>query len=57
MGRLGRLTVSHCQKSAKAGKRYVLTVAEAITGLLETYHVPHATARNTILGLEKQVLW
>ncbi|KAK4807120.1 hypothetical protein QYF61_018461 [Mycteria americana] len=24
---------------------------------LETYPVPHATARNTILGLEKQVLW
>ncbi|GAB0210275.1 hypothetical protein GRJ2_003493300 [Grus japonensis] len=23
----------------------------------ETYPVPHATARNTILGLEKQVLW
>ncbi|RMC12165.1 hypothetical protein DUI87_11301 [Hirundo rustica rustica] len=26
-------------------------------GRLETYPVPHATAWNTILGLEKQVLW
>ncbi|KAK4810450.1 hypothetical protein QYF61_004230 [Mycteria americana] len=32
-------------------------MVEATTGCLETYHVPHATARNTILGLEKQVLW
>ncbi|RMC19510.1 hypothetical protein DUI87_04122 [Hirundo rustica rustica] len=39
------------------GKHYVLTVMEATTGWLETYPVPHATARNTILGLEKQVLW
>ncbi|GAB0206566.1 hypothetical protein GRJ2_003122200 [Grus japonensis] len=39
------------------GKRYVLTMVEATTGWLETYPVPHATARNTILGLEKQVLW
>ncbi|RMC21417.1 hypothetical protein DUI87_02283 [Hirundo rustica rustica] len=39
------------------GKRYVLTMVEATTGWLETYTVPHATARNTILGLEKQVLW
>ncbi len=39
------------------GKRYVLTMVEATTGWLETYAVPHATARNTILGLEKQVLW
>ncbi|RMC10271.1 hypothetical protein DUI87_13073 [Hirundo rustica rustica] len=30
---------------------------EATTGWLETYPVPHATARNTILGLEKQILW
>ncbi|RMB93691.1 hypothetical protein DUI87_29921 [Hirundo rustica rustica] len=41
----------------RQGKRYVLTVVEATTGWLETYPVPHATARNTILGLEKQVLW
>jgi len=34
----------------------VLTVVEATTGWLETYPVPHATYRNTILGLEKQVL-
>ncbi|RMC20685.1 hypothetical protein DUI87_01537 [Hirundo rustica rustica] len=27
------------------------------TGSLETYPVPHATARDTILGLEKEVLW
>ncbi|GAB0210035.1 hypothetical protein GRJ2_003469300 [Grus japonensis] len=39
------------------GKHYVLTMVEATTGWLETYPVPHATARNTILGLEKQVLW
>jgi len=26
-------------------------------GWLETHAVPHATARNTILGLEKQILW
>ncbi|RMC19666.1 hypothetical protein DUI87_03229 [Hirundo rustica rustica] len=32
-------------------------MVEATTGWLETYSVPHATARNTILGLEKQVLW
>ncbi|RMC17141.1 hypothetical protein DUI87_05718 [Hirundo rustica rustica] len=38
-------------------KSYVLTIVEATTGWLETYPVPHATARNTILGLEKQVLW
>ncbi|RMC03186.1 hypothetical protein DUI87_20380 [Hirundo rustica rustica] len=39
------------------GKRYVLTMVEATTGWLETYPVPHTTARNTILGLEKQILW
>ena len=39
------------------GKNYVLTMIEATTGWLETYPVPHATAWNTILGLEKQVLW
>ncbi|KAK4807122.1 hypothetical protein QYF61_018463 [Mycteria americana] len=32
-------------------------MVEATTGWLETYPVPHASARNTILGLEKQVLW
>ncbi|KAK4808931.1 hypothetical protein QYF61_008211 [Mycteria americana] len=41
----------------RQGKRHVLTMVEATTGWLETYPVPHATARNTILGLEKQVLW
>ncbi|GAB0183409.1 hypothetical protein GRJ2_000806200 [Grus japonensis] len=41
----------------RQGKRYILTMVEATTGWLETYPVPHATARNTILGLEKQVLW
>ncbi|RMC21191.1 hypothetical protein DUI87_02049 [Hirundo rustica rustica] len=35
----------------------MLTVVEATTGWLETYPVPHATAQNTILGLEKQILW
>ncbi|RMC19705.1 hypothetical protein DUI87_03269 [Hirundo rustica rustica] len=41
----------------RQGKRYVLTMVEATTGWLETYPVPHATARNTILSLEKQILW
>ncbi|RMC20297.1 hypothetical protein DUI87_01144 [Hirundo rustica rustica] len=41
----------------RQGKCYVLTMVEATTGWLETYPVPHATAHNTILGLEKQVLW
>ncbi|GAB0210208.1 hypothetical protein GRJ2_003486600 [Grus japonensis] len=41
----------------RQGKRYVLTMVEATTGWLETYPVPHATTQNTILGLEKQVLW
>ncbi|TRZ13895.1 hypothetical protein HGM15179_013220 [Zosterops borbonicus] len=40
----------------RQGKRYVLTMVEATTGWLETYPVPHATARNTILSLKKQVL-
>ncbi|RMC13269.1 hypothetical protein DUI87_10803 [Hirundo rustica rustica] len=39
------------------GRRYVLTMVEATTGWLETYPVPHATARNTILGLGKQIPW
>ncbi|GAB0206633.1 hypothetical protein GRJ2_003128900 [Grus japonensis] len=42
---------------SRQGKRYVLTMVEATTGWLETYSVPHATSRNAILGLEKQVLW
>ncbi|RMC19975.1 hypothetical protein DUI87_00820 [Hirundo rustica rustica] len=46
-----------CNQTGQAGKRYVLTMEEATTGWLETYPVPHATAQNTILGLEKQVLW
>ncbi|XP_039247319.1 kinesin-like protein KIFC1 [Pipra filicauda] len=41
----------------RQGKRCVLPMVEATTGWLETYSVPHATAQNTILGLEKQVLW
>ncbi|KAK4817080.1 hypothetical protein QYF61_027911 [Mycteria americana] len=41
----------------RQGRRSVLTMLEATTGWLETYPVPHATARNSILGLEKQVLW
>ena len=32
-------------------------LVEATTGWLETYPVPHVTARNTIPGLGKQVLW
>ncbi|RMC17999.1 hypothetical protein DUI87_04875 [Hirundo rustica rustica] len=41
----------------RQGKSYVLTMVEATTGWLETYPVPHATAWNTILGFEKQILW
>ena len=41
----------------RQGKHYMLTTVEATTGWLETYPVPHATAWNTSLGLEKQVLW
>ncbi|RMC12152.1 hypothetical protein DUI87_11287 [Hirundo rustica rustica] len=41
----------------RQGKSYVLTMVDALTGWLDTYPVPHTTARNTILGLEKQVLW
>ncbi|XP_064556924.1 olfactory receptor 14J1-like, partial [Zonotrichia leucophrys gambelii] len=39
------------------GKRYMLTTVEATTGCLETHPVPHTTVQNTILGLEKQILW
>ena len=39
------------------GKHYVLTMMEPTTRWLETYPVPHANARNTILGCEKQILW
>ena len=42
---------------SRQGKRHVLTVVEATPGWRETYPVPHATARITLLGLEKQVLW
>ena len=41
----------------RQGKRYILTMVEATTGWLETFPVNHATARNTILGLERQILW
>jgi len=41
----------------RQGKRHVLTRVEATTGWLEIYPVSGDTARNTILGLEKQVLW
>ncbi|RMC10963.1 hypothetical protein DUI87_12154 [Hirundo rustica rustica] len=41
----------------RQGKRCVLTMVEATTGWLETHPVPHATAWNTIVGLEKQILW
>ena len=35
----------------------MLTMVDATTGWLETSPAPHATARNALLGLEKQVLW
>ncbi|RMB89469.1 hypothetical protein DUI87_34156 [Hirundo rustica rustica] len=41
----------------RQGQRYVLTMVEATIGWLETYPVPHATAWNTMVGLEKQILW
>lgn len=41
----------------RQGKRCLLTTVEATTGWLETYAVSHAAACNTILGLERQVLW
>lgn len=41
----------------RPGKCWVLTMVEPTTGWLETYPVPHATAQNTVLSLEKQVLW
>ena len=39
------------------GKYYVLTMVETATSWLETYAMSHATAWNTILGLEEKVLW
>ncbi|KAK4828473.1 LOW QUALITY PROTEIN: hypothetical protein QYF61_026698 [Mycteria americana] len=39
------------------GKYHVLTMMEAATRWLETYPMPCATAQDTMLGLEKQVLW
>jgi len=39
------------------GKCHVLTMVEATTIWLKTYRVHHATTQNTILSLEKQVLW
>ena len=42
---------------SRNGKVYVLTVVEVTAGWLETHSVSYATARNTILGLKKQVLW
>lgn len=50
MARSGRLTTlpQNCQ-----GKHCM----EATTGWLETYPVKYVTARNTILGLERPVLW
>ncbi|XP_049652334.1 uncharacterized protein K02A2.6-like isoform X2 [Accipiter gentilis] len=41
----------------RQGKCHVLTMVEATTGWLETYPVSHATAQNTILGLEEKILW
>ncbi|GAB0210171.1 hypothetical protein GRJ2_003482900 [Grus japonensis] len=41
----------------RQGKRYILTMVEVTTGWLETFPGNHATARNTILGLERQILW
>lgn len=39
---------------AGKSKYRVLTTVEAVTSWLETYPVPHATTRNSILGLEKE---
>ncbi|KAJ7415469.1 hypothetical protein BTVI_38054 [Pitangus sulphuratus] len=53
MGKPGYITLPQTRHS----KHYVLTMVETTTGWLETHPMPHATAQNTILGLEKQVLW
>ncbi|KAF4798793.1 hypothetical protein TURU_060696 [Turdus rufiventris] len=47
----------HTTPQTSQGKRYVLTMVEVTLGWLDTYPVPHVTTCNTILGLEKQVLW
>lgn len=39
------------------GKHFIFTMAEGTTGLLKKYLVKHATAQNTTLCPEKQVLW
>lgn len=39
------------------GMSYVFPMAEATTRLLESYPMHHDTAQNTILDLEKQILW
>lgn len=39
------------------GKCRVCAVVEETTGWLKTYPLTHATSRNSILGLERQVLW
>lgn len=39
------------------GKCYMITMVDANTRQLETYPVPHAITWNTILALEKQILW
>lgn len=49
------MAVSHPPRSVMA-ECHVLTVVEAGSRWLGTCPVPHATAWNTILGLEKQVL-
>ncbi|GAB0206679.1 hypothetical protein GRJ2_003133500 [Grus japonensis] len=41
----------------RQGKALCTCNNEATTGCLETYPVPHATAQNAILKVEKQVLW
>lgn len=47
---IGSLSQTH------QGQCYVFTVVEETTRWLETHPLPHTTAWNTILGLEKQDL-
>lgn len=48
---IGPLSQTHQDKS------YGLIMVEAKTGWLETYPINHATAQNTIFGLERHILW
>lgn len=54
MGSPGRLVTPH---SSNLPRKAVCVENTTTTAWLEVYPAPHTTARNTMLGLEKQVLW